>query len=69
MAPKDVAFKYRGAKGCVDLKALCLISTCALTGLCFSEWSSLQLELEEAEWCGGGGAGGGEVVKAYGACE
>jgi len=55
-------------KGCVDLKALRLISTCALTGLCFSESSSLQLKLEEAEWCGGGG-GVREVVKAYRACE
>jgi len=69
MLPKDAAFKCRGVKGCVDFKALCLISTCTPTGLCFSEWRSLQLELEEAEWCGDGGGGGGEGVKAYGACE
>lgn len=59
--PKDVAFEGRGLEGCDDLEALCLISTCALTGLCFSECSSLQQKLEEVEGWG--------VVKAYGACE
>lgn len=59
--PKDVAFRWGEGEGCVDLKALCLISTCALTGLCFSVWDSLLvLELEE-RMVG--------IVKAYRACE